>query len=93
MRKSRKLATDRAKRFCSALATETRERPNWWASINSVANRMGIDDDQAVAVAEECERAGYVMHDQSQHTKDEVRASRQPHSATLRPAGWGLIKS
>ncbi len=64
-----KVSTDRAHRFCSALSTETRARPNWWVSIQTVANRLGMNGEDAIELADECAREGLVMHDQSQHTE------------------------
>jgi len=56
-------SVERAHRFCSALATETRDRPNWWVSIQTVADRLGMPNHDAVELADECARSGLVMHD------------------------------
>jgi hypothetical protein len=92
MKRPRKLPADRARRFCSALATETRDRPNWWVSIQTVADRLGMQGDDAIELAGACTRDGLVMHDQSQHTKAGRRASVLPHSVTLAGPGWALVK-
>ena len=89
--KHRKSA-DRARRFVSALATETRDRPNWWVSIQTVADRLGMPGEDAIKLADECAREGLVMHDQSQHTKADRRAAVQPHSVSLAGPGWALVK-
>ncbi len=88
----RRLSTDQARRFCSALATETRDRPNWWVSIQTVADRLGMPGEDAIELADECARKGLVMHDQSQHTKADRRAAVRPHSVTLAGPGWALVR-
>jgi hypothetical protein len=85
-------SADRARRFCSALATETRDRPNWWVSIQTVADRLGMPGEDAIELADECSRAGLVMHDQTQHTKVDRKASVRPHSVTLAGPGWELLR-
>lgn len=92
MKRPNKLAVDRARRFCSALATETRDRPNWWVSIQTVADRLGMPGDEAIALADDCAREGLIMHDQSQFTKADRRGTVQPHSVTLNQAGRDLAK-
>jgi hypothetical protein len=92
MKRPSKLPADRARRFCSALATETRDRPNWWVSIQTVADRLGMAGDDAIELADACARDGLVMHDQSQHTKADRRAAVRPHSVTLAGPGWALAK-
>ena len=92
MKQPSKLSADRARRFCSALATETRDRPNWWVSIQTVADRLGMPGDEAIALADDCAREGLVMHDQSQFTKAGRRASVLPHSVTLNEAGRQLVR-
>jgi hypothetical protein len=87
-----KLSTDRARQFCSAFATETRGRPNWWVSIQTVADRLGMPGDDAITLADDCARDGLVMHDQSQHTKVDRRAGGQPHSVTLAGRSWALVR-
>jgi hypothetical protein len=81
-----------AARQTFALATETRDRPNWWVSIQTVAERLGMPGDEAISLADDCAREGLVMHDQSQFTKAGRRASVQPHSVTLNEAGRQLAK-
>ena len=46
--------------------------------------------DDAIKLADDCERDGLVMHDQSQHTNAERRAAALPHSVTLAGPGWAL---
>jgi len=92
MRRPRKLSADRARRFCSALATETRDRPNWWVAIQTVVDRLGMPGEDAIELADECAREGLVTHDQSQHTAGGRRAPVRPHSVTLRKAGRRLAK-
>jgi hypothetical protein len=57
-------------RFCEALSELSESRPRgWWASIDSVAKRVGIDSDNAVQLALDCEWAGLVRHDLSRHSE------------------------
>jgi len=93
MKRPRKLSTDRARRFCSALATETRDRRNWWVSIQTVADRLGMPADDAVELVDACAREGLVMHDQSQHTAADRRAAVRPLTVTLRERGRQLAKA
>ncbi len=51
-----------------------------------------MDGQDAVALADDLTKAGYVTHDQSQHTKEARRTLEQPHSVTLREAGRQLAK-
>ena len=92
MKQPRKLSADRARRFCSALATETRDRPNWWVSIQTVADRLGMFGDDAIKLADACAQEGLVMHDQSQHTTARRRNAELPHSVTLNEAGRELAR-
>lgn len=87
MKRPRKAATDRAKRFVSALATETRDRPNCWVSIQTVANRLGMPGEDAIKLADECARQGLVMHDQSQHTKADRKATVRPTQCDAEASG------
>jgi len=50
---SARATRERAQRFCRAFAEETGSRPQRWASIASVAARMGIDQEEAEATAAE----------------------------------------
>ena len=79
------------RRFCQALAEAAGDRTNWWVSIQTVADRLGMDSDQATILAADCAEAGYVEHDQSQHTKVGRRATELPHSVTLAAAGRALL--
>ena len=85
------LSNEQARRFCQALAVETGTRRNWWVSIQKVAERLGVSVDQATVWADECAIAGYVMHNQSQHTAAERRRTELPHSVTLMPGGQALL--
>jgi hypothetical protein len=62
-----------------ALAEETGSRPQRWASIASVAERLGIDQGEAEALAAELDHAGLVR----------VGGG---HSVTLEEAGRQLAK-
>jgi len=59
--------------------------------INTVATRLGMEADRATALADECAKAGYVQHDQSQHVKAGRRLTELPHSVTLMPGGQALL--
>lgn len=89
-----RLSADRARRFCQALAadSEGRRAMPWWTSIHAVAQKLELPYDEVVALADDCEKAGYVTHDQSQHTKAVRRAAELPHSVTLQEAGRQLAK-
>jgi hypothetical protein len=68
------------RRFCRALAEETGGGvPQRWASITSVAQRLGIDQEKAEALAAELGGAGMVR----------VGGG---HSVTLEEAGRELLK-
>jgi len=92
VKRPRKLAADRARRFCAALAKETRDRPNWWVSIQTLADRLGMPGDDVVELADDCAREGLVMHDQSQHTAADRREAVRPHSVTMAGPGWALVR-
>lgn len=89
-----RLSADRARRFCQALAADSEGRRSapWWTSIDTVARKLELPYDEAVVLADDCEKAGYVSHDQSQHTKEGRRAVELPHSVTLKEAGRQLAK-
>ncbi len=82
------MTSARLRRFCEALHFETERlrarRPvsgiyvQWWASIDTVARRMGIPHDEAIVLADDCAKAGLVRHD-AVNTK-----GRLPHSVSLR---------
>ncbi|MCW5733708.1 MAG: hypothetical protein KIS73_06270 [Enhydrobacter sp.] len=65
-KKPRRLAADRARRFCAAVSAEAagRSAAPWWSSIDVIARRFEIPYDDAVALAEDCAREGLVSHDQ-----------------------------
>ena len=73
--------------FCRALAEETGTRSNWWVSIHKLADRLDLDVDRATVLADECEKAGYIQHDQSQSTRPERAKATPLHSVTLMPGG------
>ena len=52
-----------------------------------MADRLGLDIDRATVLAGECEKAGYIQHDQSQSTKVERAMTMLSHSVTLTPSG------
>ena len=85
-----KLSTDRARRFCSALATETRDRPNWWVSIQTVADRLGMSGDNAIKLADACARAG-LRRTTSPSTRR--RTDARPSCRAQRDAERGRAKS
>jgi hypothetical protein len=89
-----RLSTDRARRFCQALAadSEGRRAMPWWTSIHAVAQKLELPYDEAVELADHCAMVGLVAHDQSQHTKAGRRAAELPHSVTLQEAGRRLAK-
>ena len=68
-----------ARRFCRALAEETRSQVLRYASIASVAARLGIDQEAAEALAAELDDAGLVR----------VGGG---HSVTLEQAGRELLR-
>jgi hypothetical protein len=89
-----RISADRARRFCQALAADSEGRRTmpWWTSIHAVAQRLDLPYDEAVALADDCAKAGLVTHDQSQHTKADRRAAELPHSVTLNEAGRQLAR-
>jgi hypothetical protein len=91
--KHRKSA-DRARRFCQVLSAdaEGRRQMPWWTSIHAIAAKLDLPYDEAVALADDCAKAGLVSHDQSQHTKADRRSAQLPHSVTLQQAGRDLAK-
>jgi hypothetical protein len=91
-RPPRTLSASRAWAFCQALELERAGRPPpWWISIAKVARRLQLPYDQAVLLADDCARAGYVVHDQSAHTHAGRRAAELPHSVCLVGPGWTLV--
>lgn len=54
------MPTRRSRAFCKALSDETGGRVNRYASIASVAERLGIDQEEAEALAAELDDAGLV---------------------------------
>lgn len=79
----------RLREFCAALHAESAgRRAPWWVSIDTVARQLGIPSDRAILLADDCARKGYLLHDQSQHTKAGRRAAELPHSVSLKGDGW-----
>lgn len=91
-RPAHRLSTERAQRFCRAVAAETGARRNWWVSIQSVADRLGLEVDEATVLADDCAQAGLVSHDQSQHTAADRRMTTLPHSVSMAADGWDLVR-
>jgi hypothetical protein len=54
------MAASRSRAFCRALSEETGGRLLRWATIDSVADRLGIDHEEAAALAAELDAAGLV---------------------------------
>lgn len=48
--------------------------------------------EDAINLADECARDGFVMNDQSQHTKPDRRTAVRPHSVTLAGPGWAVLR-
>ena len=51
MKRPRKLGTDRARRFCSALGILSELRPQRWRMLDSVAQELGVGWDDAETAA------------------------------------------
>jgi hypothetical protein len=73
------MATRRSRDFCKALAEETGDVPQRWASITSIAGRLGIDQGDAEALAADLDDAHLVR----------VGGG---HSVMLEEAGRQLLK-
>jgi hypothetical protein len=54
------MPASRSRRFCQALLEETGGEVLRWASIDSVADRLGMDPDKAAVLAAELDDAGLV---------------------------------
>jgi hypothetical protein len=54
------MPTRRSRAFCEALHQEIGDDPQRWTTITAVADRMGIDQDKAEALAAELDAAGLV---------------------------------
>jgi hypothetical protein len=61
MKRPRKLSTDRARRFCSALNDLSEHRPQRWRMLDSVARKLGVPWDDAEAAAKEAEAQGWLL--------------------------------
>ena len=73
------MPTRRSRQFCEALRQEVGDDPKRWTTITAVADRLGIDQDEAEALATELDDAGLVR----------VGGG---HSVTLGPEGWQLLR-
>src|SRR5258708_30806348 len=73
------MATSRSTAFYRALHQEIGDDPLRWTTITTVADRLGIDQDKAEALAAELDEQGLVR----------VGGG---HSVTLGPDGWQLVK-
>jgi hypothetical protein len=71
------MAASRSRRFLRALFDEIGDDPQRWTTITAVADRLGIDQDKAEALAAELDGQGLVR----------VGGG---HSMTLAPDGWQL---
>jgi hypothetical protein len=72
----------RLRRFCEALARRSAgRRPPWWVAIADVGHDLGLGLDAAIALADDCAAAGYVLHDMSGTPKSARLATDLPHSA------------
>jgi Mn-dependent DtxR family transcriptional regulator len=60
VKRPRKLATDRARRFCAALGDLSERRPQRWRMLHSVAQRLGVGWDEAEAAANEAAEKGWL---------------------------------
>src|SRR5258708_15303215 len=74
------MATSRSTAFYRALHQEIGDDPKRWTTITAVADRLGIDQDKAEALAAELDEQGLVR----------VGGG---HSVTLGPDGWHLVRS
>jgi hypothetical protein len=63
-----------------------------WVDIAAVGERLGLDLDRAIVLADDCEQAGWARHDRS-HMPPAKRGAALPHSVTLSDAGWELMQS
>jgi hypothetical protein len=83
----------RHRRFCEVLMAESAgRRTPWWASIDRIAERLGLSYEEAIVLADDCEKAGLVQHDLS-HTGKAARLTTDlPHSVTLASEGWRLLR-
>jgi hypothetical protein len=86
-----KLSTDRARRFCQALAAESEGAGQIRGGVHARAVSRSAYDETAQLAVESAE-AGYVTHDQSQFIKAGLRGRVQPHSVPLNQAGRDLAK-
>ena len=72
------MPTRRSRQFCRALHQEIGDDPKRWTTITAVADRLGIDQDKAEALATELDEQGLVR----------VGGG---HSVTLAEAGRQLV--
>ena len=60
MKRPRKLATDRARRFVSALGDLSDRHPQRWRMLDTVAKRLGVPWDDAEGAAKEAAAEGWL---------------------------------
>ena len=61
MKRPRKLGTDRARRFCSALGILSELRPQRWRMLDSVAKAAGLSWEDAETAANEAAANGWAL--------------------------------
>ena len=54
------MASRRSRAFCKALHQEIGDDPQRWTTITAVADRLGVDQDKAEALAAELDEQGLV---------------------------------
>jgi hypothetical protein len=59
-----------------------------WAVVELVIDRNGISTEVAIVLPDDCHQAGVFRHDVPEH----MRGRRLPHSVTLGPEGWKLLR-
>lgn len=60
MKRPRRLPADRARRFCAALGDLSDHKPQRWRMVHSVAQRLGVDWEEATLAAREAEAEGWL---------------------------------
>jgi hypothetical protein len=83
VKRPRKLPTDRARRFCSALGDLSENRQQRWRMMNSVVEKLGLGWDEAEAAAREAEAQGWLLVEDG-HSVCLTDAGRRLASPTLR---------
>jgi hypothetical protein len=86
-------SAERQRMFCEALHRVVAHRRGlWWTSINSVADHLGIDYDEAAVLAHECEKAGWLRHDLSSSATKYRHGHAVPRSVILSAAGLTMLR-